>query len=138
MHAVHLLVVGMWAGLVGAEVILEWVCKDGPPARTAAEVHYWIDLLVEAPLVLAVTATGGLLLLDRWPPGPALAWKLALGAVPIVSCTFSIVFVLQRHRRLDDPAALATGRRRVLLSALAVGPGLAALYLGLLSAASAG
>lgn len=131
MQAIHLLVVGMWTGLVGAEVILEWSCREGPAARMAAEVHYWLDLLLEAPLVAAVTATGALLLLDAWPPGPVLAWKLALGAIPIVSCAYSILVVLRRHRRLDDPAALAAGRIRVLASALAAGPGFAAIYLGL-------
>jgi len=131
MHTIHLLVVGMWTGLVGAEVILEWTCREGPAARAAAEIHYWLDLLLEAPLVLAVTVTGGILLLDAWPPGPVLAWKLALSAIPIVSCTYSIVVVLWRHRRLDDPRALAAGRVRILASALAAGPGFVALYLGL-------
>lgn len=131
MHALHLLTVGMWTGLVGAEVILEWTCREGAAARTAAVVHYWLDVLVEAPLVVAVAVTGGVLLAGAWPPAPALAWKLALGAVPIVSCAWSIALVVRRYRRLDDPEALASGRRRVLLSALAVGPGVVALYLGL-------
>lgn len=137
-HAIHLLVVGMWTGLVGAEVILEWMCREGAAARTAAQVHFWLDLLIEAPLVLAVCVTGGVLLRDAWPPSSLLGWKLAAGAIPIISCTFSIIFVLQRHRTLDDPVALAVGRRRVLLSALAVGPGLVALYLGLRLAALQG
>lgn len=131
MSAIHLLIVGMWTGLVGAEVILEWTCREGPAARTAAKVHYWLDLLVEAPLVLAVVVTGVVLLPKAWPPGATMTVKLAAGAIPIVACTYSIVAVLLRHRHLDDPAALARGRRRVLLSALAVGPGLVALYLGL-------
>jgi hypothetical protein len=131
MHAIHLLVVGMWTGLVGAEVVLEWICREGAAARTAAVVHYWLDVLVEAPLVLAVTVTGGALLAGAWPPGPLLAWKLALGAVPIASCVWSIALVVRRYRRLDDPEALAAGRRRVLFSALAVAPGVLALYLGL-------
>ena len=131
MRVIHLLAVGMWTGLVAAEVILEWTCREGAAARTAAVVHYWLDILVEAPLVLAVAATGAALLAGAWPPAPVLAWKVAFGAVPIVSCVWSIILVVQRHRRLDDTAALATGRRRILLSAVAVGPGLAALYLGL-------
>lgn len=131
MLAIHLLAVGMWTGLVGAEIILEWTCQEGAAARTAAEIHFWLDLLIEAPLVLAVTITGFILLLGSGPISGMLWWKLALGAIPIVSCTLSIIFVFQRHRRLDDPAALSKGRKRVLMTALAVGPGLAALYLGL-------
>ena len=131
MRVLHFLAVGMWTGLLAAEVILEWSCREGAAARTAAVVHYWLDLLVEAPLVLAVTASGAYLLLGAWPPGPVLAWKLALGAVPIVSCCWSITLVVRRYGRRDEPEALAAGRRRVLLSALAVGPGVVALYLGL-------
>jgi hypothetical protein len=130
MQRVHLLVVGMWTGLVGAEVLLEWTCREGAAARTAARVHYWLDLLLEAPLVLAVSVTGAVLLWNGWPPGPTLWAKLLVGAIPIVSCTYSIVAVLLRHRDLEVPGALALGRKRVLLSALAVGPGLVALYLG--------
>ncbi len=98
----------------------------------AAKVHYWLDVLLEAPLVLGVCVTGAMLLLrGAWPPGQTLWIKLIAGAIPVVSCTYSIVAVLRRHRHLDDPAALTVGRRRVLVSALAVGPGLVALYLGL-------
>src|SRR5512138_2558572 len=61
----------MWTGLVAAEVILEWTCREGAAARTAAVVHYWLDLLVEAPLVLAVAATGAVLLAGAWPPSPS-------------------------------------------------------------------
>jgi hypothetical protein len=131
MRVLHFLVVGMWTGVVATEVILEWSCREGASARTAAVVHYWLDLLVEAPLVLAVAASGAYLLVGAWPPGPVLAWKLALSAVPIISCCWSIMLVVRRYGRRHEPEALATGRRRVLLSALAVGPGVLALYLGL-------
>lgn len=131
MHTIHFLIVGMWVGLVGAEIILEWTCRDGAAARTAAEVHFWLDLLIEAPIVVGVCITGGVLLVDAWPPEPLLWVKLVLAAIPVVSCTYSIIVVLQRHRHLEDPAALAAGRRRILLSALAAGPALVALYLGL-------
>src|SRR5262249_22181211 len=79
----HLLLLGAWAGLVASELIMEAVCCDDASARQAAVIHFWLDVLLEVPLVLGIVATGAVLLARAWPPSGVLLAKLALAATAI-------------------------------------------------------
>ncbi|MBD3852488.1 MAG: hypothetical protein IFK93_14370, partial [Acidobacteria bacterium] len=85
--------------------------------------HYWIDLLVELPLVLAVIATGVALFLLTDPLTPLHLVKIGLGGAAVAVNLFCIVVVVKRGRQLvrnsdDGPLWRAS---RVVLACFAAG-----------------
>jgi ABC-type molybdate transport system permease subunit len=59
----HLIVLSMWGGVVATEAVIEiFPFRRRELHAATIRFHYWIDLLVELPLVLAVIATGIVLL----------------------------------------------------------------------------
>ena len=65
----HLVLLGVWAGVVAAEAVLELMPRRRPQLHTyTVRAHYWIDLLVELPVILGVTISGMVLLSMVWPP----------------------------------------------------------------------
>ena len=131
LHAAHLVVLGTWALLVLVEGVLELSARAGLGPRRVARAHYWLDLLVEAPLLVSVLATGVLLTIRAWPPSPLLAVKIVCALTAIGLNAYCMVHVVLRHRRADDPEALAHHGRRVLWSGLGIAPALVAAYIGL-------
>ncbi|MBT3218800.1 MAG: hypothetical protein HN348_06890, partial [Proteobacteria bacterium] len=91
-------------------------------------VHYWIDLLVELPLVLTVVATGLVMLIALWP----LTWlhfiKIGLALVAVVANIYCITQVIERHR--GSPDGPHTGR--IYFSGAAIPFALVAAMIGLL------
>jgi hypothetical protein len=137
---VHLVCLSMWAGLVATESVVELVpfrkkALHGP----AIEFHYWIDLLVEGPLLAAVVASG--LALALTTDLTALhAVKIALGGTAIAVNAWCLAVVVRRRRLMTATAPdadLWRQSRRVLL-AFAVGlpAGVAAAVLGFTLAAA--
>jgi len=58
----HLVMLSLWGGVVATEAVIEVYPFRQRELHTATiRFHYWIDLLVELPLVLAVIATGSAL-----------------------------------------------------------------------------
>jgi len=118
---VHLVCLTMWGGVVAAEFVLELY----PRARKDLEVptirfHFWIDLLVELPLVLGVTATGTALIVLAWPLSALHVAKILCAACAIAANFCCIALVVRRKRLLDSGAAEAEQRqqtRRVMLCA---------------------
>lgn len=97
----HLMVLCLWGGVVAAEAVVEvapFRQKDLHPA--AIRFHYWIDLLVELPLVLAVVATGTTLLFLTDPLTPLHWLKVSFGAAAVAINLFCIAVVVKRGRRL--------------------------------------
>ncbi|MCU0304141.1 MAG: hypothetical protein MUC56_08805 [Thermoanaerobaculales bacterium] len=97
----HLIALSGWGGVVATEAVIEvapfrW--RELHPA--AIRLHYWIDLLVELPIVLTVVATGIALAVTT----PALtglhAVKIAFGATAVAVNLLCIVVVVRRGRRL--------------------------------------
>jgi hypothetical protein len=131
MHTAHLFFLAMWGGLVLGEFVMELVCREGAMARAAAEIHYWLDLVLELPLLAAIVATGSVLLSRVWPPTPLHVVKIAAALVAIGCNLYCADVVRRRRARQDDPAALAHGRTRVFVSGIGVPFGLGALYIGL-------
>ena len=120
---VHLVVLSLWGGVVATEAVVEVLPfrhRDLHPA--AIRLHYWIDLLVELPLVIAVTVTGGTLLFMVDEITGLHLIKVAFGAAAVGVNLFCIVVVLRRARRLHTVEGPILWRAsRVVLACFAVG-----------------
>jgi hypothetical protein len=68
-HAAHLIVLGMWLGVVVTEVLFEFAASDADSLRAAARFHYNVDKYGELPILLAVLATGAILTARAWSFG---------------------------------------------------------------------
>ncbi len=130
----HLVVLSAWAGLVGAETVLEVTGRRRAALGEAvARFHYWIDVLVELPLLAGVLVTGAVLLSEARLD--ALLWVkvgAGLGAVAANGACAVAVIARQRLARSGaSEAALAPLTRRVFRTAIVGGPlALVALWLG--------
>jgi hypothetical protein len=126
----HLIVLGLWGGIVLGELVLELSPKTESDHRLVARVHYLTDLFIELPLLAGVVATG-LLLERRVEAHTTLHWvKLALAFTAIGTNVWAAITVVRRQRA-TDPAEVVRLTRQVRLSGLGVPFGLGALYIGL-------
>jgi len=121
---VHLIVLSMWGGVVATEAVIEvFPFRKQELHAATIRFHYWIDLLVELPLVLAVVVTGGLLLYLTDPLTPLHLVKLGFGGATVFVNLFCIVVVVRRGRKLRDVGNDGPLWRssRVVLACFAVG-----------------
>ena len=127
----HLIVLSLWGGVVATEAVIEIYPFRRPELHAAAiRFHYWIDLLVELPLVLAVIATGVALLLLTDPVTPLHLVLIGFGGATVAINLFCIVVVVKRGQQLErhaDDESLWRSSRTVL----------ACFAIGLLCAAGA-
>jgi hypothetical protein len=132
LHVAHLMVLGMWLGIVTTEALFEFSGSDLESLRAAARFHYTVDMFGELPILLLVLVTGTLLAVRAWPLTPLLGIKIAASLVAVASNLICAVWVVQR-RRIEDVSVLLGFRRRIWSTA-AVGTvfGTFALYLGLI------
>jgi hypothetical protein len=127
---VHLIVLSMWGGVVATEAVIEvYPFRTHDLAEATSRFHYWIDLLVELPLVVAVAATGitAAFLTERLT-GTHLV-KIAFAGAAIAVNLFCIAVVLRRERRRLAGAPAGQQRRasRIVLACFAVGLAAAAV-----------
>ena len=94
---VHLIAIGIWAGCVATEAVLEIVLEKLPPHESGlASIHSKIDRFVEIPAILIALATGGHLLHQAaWDH--LLIAKVSLGVSAVVLNSIAAFTV---HRRL--------------------------------------
>ena len=136
-HQLHLLFLALWGGVVITESVLElWGRRREELLRPTVVFHYWIDLLIETPIILAVLGSGLLLLLSLDHLTWLHALKVASALLAISANAYCIGQVIARYgawRQGADSAQLLLRTRRVFLSAL-VGMPLAgvAIVLGFL------
>jgi len=131
-HAGHLFALGMWGGLVAAEGVVELAPRNDEERRLAARLHYWMDLLIELPILAAVVTTGAMLLGSAWPPSPLVWVKIGAGLLAVAANLWCVVHVIVRYRQLGDAGALRRHGRLVRLTATVGLPSAAlALFLGL-------
>lgn len=125
----HVAVLSAWLGVVLAEVVLELLPLRRPELRRATSVfHFYIDLFVELPVLMAVVATG-VLLLGRHPIDTLVVVKVAGGALAVLANLTCVGVVIARH--LGPPEAIERRSRLVIATAAVGAPGAAvALYLG--------
>lgn len=131
LHLTHLVVLALWGGLVLGECVLELAAKDEAAMRHTARVHYWTDVVVELPLLIAVIVTGAWLTVRAWPLSALLGIKILAGLGAVTMNLVCLVFVSRRHARADDPRALSHYHARIRQTvALGVACGGLAAYLG--------
>jgi ABC-type spermidine/putrescine transport system permease subunit II len=121
---VHLIMLSLWGGVVATESVIElYPFRKRELHSAAIRFHYWIDLLVELPLVLAVIATGAAIALSM-DQLSGLHWiKILFGATAVAINLFCIVVVVRRGRQLDRDAAPEPLWRasRIVLACFATG-----------------
>ena len=114
---IHLVVLSMWGGVVATEAVVELLPFRRRELHAATiRFHYWIDLLVELPLVLAVIGTGATLLVLTQSVTPLLMVKVFLGGAAVLVNLFCITVVVRRGRgfeRSADEASLWRASRTI-------------------------
>lgn len=133
-HIAHIVVLSLWAGLVAAESVMELVARRASDLTVAmARFHYYLDIVLEVPLLLGVVLTGTVLLMQTQPDA-ALWVKVAAGLGAVASNVVCVVVVIRRNRAATsdgDVGALARLSSWVQRTAFTGVPlGLLALYLG--------
>ncbi len=98
----HLIILGLWGGIVTTEVVLEMYHRKHPEAHMSViKLHFWIDLLVELPLIICMAASGIFLLTLI----ETITWlhivKISLGSAAIISNLYCVYAVVKRARVLD-------------------------------------
>jgi hypothetical protein len=116
---VHLMMLSLWGGVVATEAVIElYPFRKRELHAATIRFHYWIDLLVELPLVLAVIATGAGLWFLTDPVTPLHLVKIGFGCCAVAVNLFCIVVVVKRGRRLErdaDDGPLWRASRTVLM-----------------------
>ena len=123
---IHLCSVGAWLGVVTTEVLLEvYPHKDRSLYRSTIHFHYWIDLLIELPLVLLLLGSGIVLVFLSASLDLLHVLKITSGLVPVLACLAGIYVVLRRSAALkagkseDD---LWDGSRHIVIAVLVGAP----------------
>ena len=105
---IHLIVLSLWGGVVATEAVIEiYPFRHSEMHAATIRLHYWIDLLVEGPLVVAVIVTGGWLLFHQDPVTTLHLVKVGFAGAAVAVNVFCIAVVVRRGRRFDG------GRRTV-------------------------
>ena len=131
LHVAHLIVLGMWLGVVITEALFEFAASDAESLRAAARFHYNVDKFGELPVLFAVLVTGTLLAVRAWPLTSLHFIKIVASLVAVGSNLICTLWVFQR-RRIEDVNELLGFRRRIWsLAAVGVIFATPALYIGL-------
>jgi hypothetical protein len=134
LHLAHLTLLLSWAGVLLAEFVVELTARDENAIRHAARTHFWIDMVIELPLLLGILATGGLLAWRAWPLGGGLLVKIGCALIALGANLVCVGLVVVRHRARDDARQLLRYHARVRLTGLGIPFGLVAAYLGFVGA----
>lgn len=131
---IHLVVLSLWGGVVAVESVLElYPYRRKELHENSIRYHFWIDLLVELPLILAVIATGLTLVVLAWPLTAAHFFKLGCVSIAVSANLVCVFLVVRRKFRMDAGAAepeLWAATRRIVMCAV-VGMPFAAVAVGL-------
>jgi hypothetical protein len=120
----HLVVLSLWGGVVATEAVIEILpFRQRELHGATIRFHYWIDLLVELPLVLVVVATGVALVVAIEAVTPLHLLKIVCGGAAVAVNLFCIVVVVRRGRRLarDGGDEELWGASRAVLMCFAAG-----------------
>lgn len=121
---VHLIMLSLWGGVVATEAVIELYPFRRPELHVPTiRLHYWIDLLVELPLVLAVLATGATLLYLTDPVTPLHLVKVTFAGAAAAVNLFCIGVVIRRARAYsrDGDDTRLWRFSRIVLACFAVG-----------------
>lgn len=121
---IHLIMLSLWGGVVATEAVIEvYPLRRRELHAATIRLHFWIDLLVELPLVLAVVATGATLLYLTDPITRLHLVKVGFAGAAVAVNVYCIAVVVRRARRFersgdDGPLWRAS---RIVLACFAVG-----------------
>lgn len=131
---IHMVVLCLWGGVVAAEMVLElYPYRRRELHNHSILYHFWIDLLIELPLIGCVIATGTVLVAMAWPLSGVHFIKIGCALVAVTANLVCIGIVVKRKKLLDtgaDDARLWKSTRQVILCAV-TGVPFAALAAGL-------
>src|SRR5215470_14197244 len=111
-HLAHLVVLGMWLGVVITEVLFEFAGSDADSLRAAARFHYNVDKFGELPILVAVLVTGTILAVRAWPLTPLHFIKIAASLIAVGCALVCTLWVFAR-RGIEDADVLLGLRRRI-------------------------
>jgi len=117
MRIAHLVLLSIWGGIVVTEGVLEllpFLKKD--LLKPTVIFHYYIDIMLELPIILLVLTTG-IINLFFVPITSLQVIKVSAAAVAITANLYCIVLVIGRYRSLQAGAAnriLAEKHQRIL------------------------
>jgi hypothetical protein len=131
---VHLALLCLWGGVVATESVIElYPYRRSESHEHSIRFHFWIDLLVELPLIAGVLISGTALVVLAWPLTWTHALKIACAAVAVSANLYCIILVIRRGKALaaqaPDPE-LRAATRRIIMCAV-VGLPFAAVAAGL-------
>ena len=101
LQTLHFTVLAVWGGVLACEGILEFLM----PARTfverkqVARLHFFIDMLVEGPLLILIATTGTILVIHT-KLSFLVEMHLAAGLLVIIGSAACILFVAKRHLQI--------------------------------------
>jgi hypothetical protein len=132
----HLGLLCAWGGVVATEAVVELSAyRRREMLPSSVRLHYWIDLLVELPVIVGVIVTGLALTVLTWPLDGLHVVKLACVSVPIAANLYCIAKVVQRRNQLesdgDETKAWEATRRIIGSAAVGVPFALAGALLGI-------
>jgi len=129
----HLIFLSLWGGVVATESVLElYPYRRKILHEHSIRYHFWIDLLVELPLILAVVATGLTIVILAWPLSWTHLFKICCALTAVTANLVCVGLVLKRKQLLDanvQEAELWNSTRRIVICA-AVGLPFAAIAAG--------
>lgn len=119
---IHLIALGVWIGVVGAEFVIEFAgMKDDEALKRAALLHYKTDVWVEIPAFLTVLVTG-LLMVNTSHLGGLFLAKIgfALAAIALNMLNVYAVFRRRKFALLDDMEGVHSTARLIQVSSLII------------------
>ena len=119
---VHLIALGIWIGVVGAEFAIEFDgMKDDESYIRASKLHYITDIWVEIPAFTTVLVTG-LLMVDGSHLTGTFLYKIIFAVLAIifnVICVYA-VFKRQKFALLSDWAGMKSTEAVMKLGGLII------------------
>jgi putative copper export protein len=99
---IHLIAIGVWAGCVATEVVLEITQEKLPPNEShLAPLHAKIDRAVEIPAILVTLVTGGAMLHHAtWDN--LLVAKVSCGVAAVILNSIAAYTVHMRNKCLES------------------------------------
>jgi len=102
---IHLVFLSLWGGVVATEAVLElYPYRRRELHSHSIRYHFWIDLLVELPLILGVIASGLTLVILAWPLSTLHLLKISAAAVAVSANLICVLIVFRRRKSLEQGA----------------------------------
>jgi putative copper export protein len=118
---IHLIAIGIWAGCVATETVLELAQDKIPPDKSyLAPLHARIDIAIEIPAILVTLITGSLLLKHAYWDGLLVA-KVVLGISAVALNTIAAYLVHKRYRCLQAADQIGYAKYNLLHGRIGIG-----------------